>query len=138
MNNPDGKPPWPVREDGFPAAVPLPDAPILPPPRSTTFDDLQQAATAALDRMQTAAEQVGAISVRESSEDGYVTVDVNGKGELVGLWLDDAAMAQSGADLGAQIVATASAAVAKAFGRVGEVITAFNEESAGTDPGPAS
>lgn len=123
-------PPWPVNENGFPAAVPLPDSPPLPPERAVTFDDLQQAATAALDRIQTAAEEMGAISIRESSEDGYVTVDVNGKGELTGLWLDDAAMEQTGAELGAQIVATASAAVAKAFGQVGDVITAFNEKSA--------
>jgi len=125
--------PWPMKPDGFPAPAPIPDSPPMPPPQPITFDDLQASATAALDRIQTAAESVGAISIRESSEDGNVTVDVNGKGELVGLWLDDAAMTQSGSELGALIVATASAAVAKAFATVGDVIAGLNDQNAGAD-----
>lgn len=118
---------WPSDERGWPVAVPIPDAPPMPPPTAVTFDDLQRSAEIALDRMQTATEALTDIVVRETSDDDEVTVEVNGRGEMTGLWLADAAMSLTGERLGQLIVATANSAAAQAFSQVGQVLTSWQE-----------
>lgn len=84
---------------------------------SWPMDDLEARARAQLDRMHEMNESLNAVSVRETSPDDLVTVEVDGVGALTGLWLADGAN-ELGADrLGEQIVATAALAAQRAFAK---------------------
>jgi DNA-binding protein YbaB len=97
---------------------------------SWAMDELEARANAQLNGLHELNEQFSAISVRESSPDDFVTVEVDGVGALTGLWLAPEA-ADLGADgLGQQIVATAALAAQRAFARRAAVIEEFNESFA--------
>lgn len=81
------------------------------------MDDLEARANTQLDRLHELHESLSAISVRETSDDKLVTVEVDGSGALTGLWLASGANDLGGARLGELIVATAAHAAALAFAR---------------------
>ncbi|MFW0792222.1 YbaB/EbfC family nucleoid-associated protein [Gordonia sp. CPCC 205515] len=81
------------------------------------MDEIEARASAQLDRMHELNDALSSIRVRETSDDGLVTVQVDGTGALTGLWLADAATALGGQRLGDLIVATAGHAAAQAFAR---------------------
>ncbi|MGJ0120365.1 YbaB/EbfC family nucleoid-associated protein [Williamsia sp. MIQD14] len=119
-----------MTESGFPPRAPLPDSAPMPPKFGITFDDIEASARRALERMQSVSEAISAIAVDETSEDENVTVRVDAMGALVSLRIDDGAMSMSPAELGDLIVTTAATAAGKAFGQMGERISAFNAASA--------
>lgn len=76
---------------------------------------MQARAAAQLGRLQDFADDLGAIRVRTSSDDGLVTVESDAAGSMTGLWLDEGVGVLDGRRLGEVIVATATVAAQQAF-----------------------
>jgi DNA-binding protein YbaB len=124
-----------MSEDRFPPRAPLPDAPPMPPSFPITFDDIEASARRALDRLQSASENIAAIRVEHSDDDELVTVVVDGTGALVDLRIAEDAMSMAPQALGQLVVDTATAGAGRAFAELGGHITAFTAAAA-DDPGP--
>jgi DNA-binding protein YbaB len=124
-----------MSEQQFPPRAPLPATPPMPPTFPITFDDIEAGARRALDRLQTASENIAAIRVEHSDDDELVTVVIDGSGALVDLRISDAAMSRPPKELGQLVVDTALAGAGQAFAELGGHITAFTTAAA-EDPGP--
>ncbi|HEY9313268.1 YbaB/EbfC family nucleoid-associated protein [Williamsia sp.] len=97
---------------------------------SSAMDELEARARAQLDRLLEVNERLAAISARETSPGDHVTAEVNGVGELTGLWFASTAPQLGAGPLGDLIVSTAGVAAARAFARRAEVVEEFNESFA--------
>ncbi|MEE3850994.1 YbaB/EbfC family DNA-binding protein [Gordonia sp. LSe1-13] len=97
---------------------------------SWAMDELEARANAQLNSLYELNEKYAAISVRETSADDLVTVEVDGVGALTGLWLAHGANELGGARLGEQIVATAALAAQRAFAKRAAITEEFNESFA--------
>ncbi|MGV9672643.1 MULTISPECIES: YbaB/EbfC family DNA-binding protein [unclassified Gordonia (in: high G+C Gram-positive bacteria)] len=89
------------------------------------MDELEARAASQLGRLQDFSEALAAISVRETSADDLVTVEVDGSGALTGLWLADIPAGFGGTRLGESIAATAMRAAHRAFARRAELTEDF-------------
>ncbi|MYR08828.1 YbaB/EbfC family DNA-binding protein [Gordonia sp. SID5947] len=94
------------------------------------MDELESRANAQLNSMYELSEKLVAISVRETSSDDLVTVEVNGFGALTGLSLAPGANDLGGPRLGEEIVGTAALAAQRAFARRALITQEFNESFA--------
>lgn len=94
---------------------------------SWAMDELEARARRQLDRLHHVNEQLAAISARETSPGDHVTAEVNGVGELTGLWFAPSALALGGDALGQLIVSTAGVAAGRAFARRAAILEDFNE-----------
>ncbi|MBD0860868.1 YbaB/EbfC family nucleoid-associated protein [Gordonia sp. zg691] len=91
------------------------------------MDELEARANRQLDGLRGFQEKLQAISVRETSADGLVTVEVDGKGALVDLRLAHGANELGAARLAEQIVATSALAAQKAYAHIAAATEEFNE-----------
>ncbi len=94
---------------------------------SWAMDELEARANAQLNSLYEAKERFAAISVRESSPDDLVTVEVDGVGSLTGLWLAPGANELGGRRLGEVIVSTAALAAQRAFAKHAAITEDFTE-----------
>ncbi|MEU8896850.1 YbaB/EbfC family nucleoid-associated protein [Nocardia sp. NPDC048505] len=94
------------------------------------MDEIEARAQRALNRLRDLGDEMKKVRGRESSEDGAVTVEVDGNGALVDLRFTSAVSRMSPSEFEQAVVGTARRAAAIAMGRMGELITEFNEESA--------
>ncbi|GAC66210.1 YbaB/EbfC family nucleoid-associated protein [Gordonia soli] len=97
---------------------------------SWAMDELEARANAQLNGLAELDEKLKAISVRETSADDLVTVEVDGVGALTGLWLAPGANDLGTDGLGHQIVSTAALAAQRAFARRAHITEEFNESFA--------
>ena len=81
------------------------------------MDELESRAASQLGRLHDFSDGLRRISVRESSTDDLITVEVNGNGAMTGLWLGSGANELGATALGETIVATATRAAQRAFAR---------------------
>ncbi|MBO0853859.1 MAG: YbaB/EbfC family nucleoid-associated protein [Nocardia sp.] len=93
------------------------------------MDELVARAESRLERMRDLADRMTGVRVRESSDDGAVTVEVDGNGALVDLAFSAVVNRMSPAEFERVVVSTAHSAAARAFAERGDLITAFNEEN---------
>ncbi len=94
---------------------------------SWAMDELEARAQRQLDGLRDFEEKLRAISVRATSSDGLVTVEVDAKGALVDLRLEHGANELGAGRLADQIVTTAALAAQKAYAKVAAVTEEFNE-----------
>ncbi|MFC9892430.1 YbaB/EbfC family nucleoid-associated protein [Nocardia sp. NPDC127579] len=94
------------------------------------MDEIEARAQRALNRLRDLSDEMAEVRERESSEDGAVTVEVDGSGALRDLRFTGAVSRMSPSEFEQAVVTTAHRAAAKAMARMGELITEFNEESA--------
>lgn len=94
------------------------------------MDDLEARANAQLNSLHDVNERFAAISVRETSPDDLITVEVDGVGALTGLWFAPGANELGGPRLGETIVATAGLAAQRAFAQRAAITEDFNESFA--------
>lgn len=94
---------------------------------SWAMDELEARARRQLDQLHDVNENLSAISARETSPGEHVTAEVNGIGELTGLWFAPSAPTLGADVLGELIVATAGVAAGRAFGRRAAILEDFNE-----------
>ncbi|NDZ94229.1 YbaB/EbfC family DNA-binding protein [Streptomyces sp. SID6673] len=97
---------------------------------SWAMDELEARANAQLNSMYELNEKFAAISVRETSADDLVTVEVDGVGAMTGLWLAPGANEVGGRRLGELIVGTAALAAQRAFAKRALITEEFNESFA--------
>ncbi|PXW31034.1 YbaB/EbfC family nucleoid-associated protein [Nocardia sp. 348MFTsu5.1] len=97
---------------------------------SSAMDELEARARAQLDRLHEVNERLTAIAARETSPGDHVTAEVNGIGELTGLWFAPSAPQLGAGPLGDLIVSTAGVAAGRAFARRAEILEEFNESFA--------
>ncbi|MEV5649108.1 YbaB/EbfC family nucleoid-associated protein [Nocardia sp. NPDC052254] len=102
----------------------------------SVMDELVARSERQLERMRDLGDRMAGVRVRESSPDGVVTVEVDGNGALLDLVFSPLVNRLSPKEFEQLVVSTAQSAAARAFARRGELITAFNEESA-AGPEPA-
>ncbi|MFT4043026.1 MAG: YbaB/EbfC family DNA-binding protein [Gordonia sp. (in: high G+C Gram-positive bacteria)] len=86
------------------------------------MDELEARARAQLGTLQDFGERLDLLASRETSADGLVTVEVDGSGALIGLWLSDGANELGAVTLGDRIVATAALAAQDVFARRAQVL----------------
>ena len=91
------------------------------------MDELEARANAQLNCLYDAQERLAAISVRETSADDLVTVEVDGVGALTALWLAPGANDLGGRRLGEVIVTTAALAAQRALARHAAITEDFTE-----------
>ncbi|NDK91951.1 YbaB/EbfC family nucleoid-associated protein [Gordonia desulfuricans] len=91
------------------------------------MDELEARAAAQLGRLREFGEQLARIRVRETSADDAVTVEVDGNGVLLGLWLADGMERLGGARLGETIVTTSALAAQRAFAARAAVTEEFTD-----------
>ncbi|MGV9857449.1 YbaB/EbfC family DNA-binding protein [Gordonia sp. NPDC003425] len=96
------------------------------------MDELEARARAQLGTLADFGDRLGSLSVRQTSDDDLITVEVDGTGALTGLWFADGANELGASRLGDQIVATAALAAQRVFARraalTEEFTTAFGEQ----------
>lgn len=97
---------------------------------SSAMDELEARARTQLDRLREVNERLAAVSARETSPGDHVTAEVNGIGELTGLWFAPTAPRLGAGPLSDLIVTTAGVAAGRAFARRGEILAEFNESFA--------
>jgi DNA-binding protein YbaB len=97
---------------------------------SEAMDALVARAQRQLDRMRDLGDRMARVRARAASADGAVTVEVDGNGALVDLELSAAVSRLTPTEFEQAVVTTARAAAAQAFAARGELVTAFNAESA--------
>jgi DNA-binding protein YbaB len=88
------------------------------------------------DLLQAMNEHLNTISVRVTSKDQSVSVEVDGLGGMTGLWLTDAAYRHGADGLSRLIVDTAQAAARLAMERQSFLVKEFNERMAGLQESP--
>ena len=91
------------------------------------MDELEARAQRQLDGLHGFQEKLRAISVRETSSDGLVTAEVDGKGALVDLEFAYGANELGASRLADQVVTTAALAAQKVYARIAAVTEEFNE-----------
>ncbi|MEV6273917.1 YbaB/EbfC family nucleoid-associated protein [Nocardia sp. NPDC051832] len=94
------------------------------------MDEIEARAQRALNRLRDLGDEMAKVRGQETSEDGAVTVEVDGNGTLRDLRFTSAVSRMSPSEFEQAVVSTAHRAAAQAMGRMGELITDFNEESA--------
>ncbi|MGW0250973.1 YbaB/EbfC family nucleoid-associated protein [Nocardia goodfellowii] len=94
------------------------------------MDEIEARAHRVLNRLRDLGDEMAKIRGRETSEDGAVTVEVDGNGALRDLRFTGAVSRMSPGEFEQAVVSTAHRAAAQAMARMGELITEFNEESA--------
>ncbi|WP_431953534.1 YbaB/EbfC family nucleoid-associated protein [Nocardia lijiangensis] len=95
------------------------------------MDEIEARAREQLHRMRELGERMAAVRVRHTSEDGVIAVTVDGNGALCDLEFTSAVARYTPGEFERILVATAGHAAALAFTQRGDLVTAFNEESAG-------
>ncbi|MGW0039062.1 YbaB/EbfC family DNA-binding protein [Gordonia sp. NPDC003376] len=101
------------------------------------MDELEARAAAQLGRLREFGEQLARIRVRETSADDTVTIEVDGNGALLGLWLADGMDRLGGTRLGETVVTTAALAAQRAFAARAALTEDFTDsftELVGTRP----
>ena len=88
------------------------------------------------DLLQAMNEHLGAISVRVTSKDQSVSVEVDGFGGMTGLWLTDAAFRHGADGLSKLIIDTAQAAAKLAMERQSFLVKEFNQRMAALQQSP--
>ncbi|MHA3023907.1 YbaB/EbfC family nucleoid-associated protein [Mycobacterium sp. BMJ-28] len=88
------------------------------------------------DLMQAMNEHLNTISVRVTSKDQSVSVEVDGLGAMTGLWLTDAAYRHGADGLSKLIVDTAQAAAKLAMERQSYLVKEFNQRMSGLQESP--
>lgn len=88
------------------------------------------------DLLQAMNEHLKSISVRVTSKDQSVSVEVDGMGAMTGLWLTDGAYRHGADGLSKLIVDTAQAAAKLAMDRQSFLVKEFNERMAGLQKSP--
>ncbi|MBF6356156.1 YbaB/EbfC family nucleoid-associated protein [Nocardia higoensis] len=96
-----------------------------------TMDELEASVRRRLYRMRDLVDDMSGVRATATSEDGAITVEVDGNGALLNLSFGEGISSLSPADFEQCLVSTATAAAATAFARRAELVTAFNEEVAG-------
>ncbi|PXX66585.1 YbaB/EbfC DNA-binding family protein [Nocardia tenerifensis] len=96
-----------------------------------TMDELIARVQQQMYRLRDLNDATAAILATETSEDGAVTASVDGNGALVDLRLGGAIAKLSPADFEQTLVDTARAAAHRAFAERADLVTAYNQESAG-------
>ena len=94
------------------------------------MDELEARARAQLSRMQDFSDRLGAITVRETSPDGLVSIEVDGVGGVREIVLSPHADRLGAARLGETVVATAALAAQRAFAQRARVTEEFAESFA--------
>ncbi|MVU78950.1 YbaB/EbfC family DNA-binding protein [Nocardia sp. ET3-3] len=97
----------------------------------SSMDELQEQVRRQLYRFQDLAEQMAAVRGRETSEDGAVTVEVDGNGALKDLQFTSAVSRMTPAEFERTVVHTSAQAARRAFERRAEIVNRFNDEMAG-------
>ncbi|WP_405489176.1 YbaB/EbfC family nucleoid-associated protein [Nocardia sp. NBC_00511] len=97
----------------------------------SSMDELQEQVRRQLYRFQDLSDQMAAVRGRETSEDGAVTVEVDGNGALQDLRFSSAVSRMTPAEFERAVVGTSAAAARRAFERRAEIVNRFNEETAG-------
>ena len=92
---------------------------------SGRMDELVADATGKLEHLEAALHSLR--QVRERATSGPVTAEVDGKGALLGLWLDEAITDLPARDVGRLIVATCHRAAQAAGSRRAQVLSNLNE-----------
>lgn len=100
---------------------------------ASAMDKLVFRAESQLERMRDLADQMARVRVRDSSEDGAVTVEVDSNGALVDLAFSAAVNRMSPAKFERVVVSTTHSAAARAFAERGDLITTFNQENSTPD-----
>lgn len=100
----------------------VPPSPPMPPQTAVTFDDLERRAKHAVEALLTTNEQLEAHRVAATSPDGAVTVQVDGRGALIRIGLDEAAMNLHSSELAKTIVNLAQQAAATAVDAMRDAI----------------
>ncbi|MFC3964562.1 YbaB/EbfC family nucleoid-associated protein [Nocardia jiangsuensis] len=92
------------------------------------MDELEAGVRKRLFRLKDLADDMSGVRARQTSEDGAVTVEVDGTGALLDLVLTPAISSLSPKDFEQLVVGTANAAARAAFALRAELVTAFNAE----------
>ncbi|WP_307610353.1 YbaB/EbfC family nucleoid-associated protein [Nocardia shimofusensis] len=95
------------------------------------MDELEASVRKRLYRMRDLVDEMSDVRATATSEDGAITVEVDGNGALLNLSFQQAISTLSPDDFEQCLVSTATAAAAAAFARRAELVTAFNEEVVG-------
>lgn len=95
-----------------------------------TMDELEASVRRRLYRMQDLSEDMAGVRATETSEDGSVTVEVDGNGALLNLAFAASISQLTPAEFEEKLVSTALVAAQTAFAKRAELVTAFNEEVA--------
>ncbi|WP_067646769.1 YbaB/EbfC family nucleoid-associated protein [Nocardia harenae] len=98
-----------------------------------TMDELLARVQNQIYRLRDLGEAMGGVRATETSPDGAITVEVDGKGALLDLTCTAAISTLTPAEFESALVETARAAAARAFAEQAEIITGFNAEVAGPE-----
>ncbi|WP_054811306.1 YbaB/EbfC family nucleoid-associated protein [Nocardia arizonensis] len=93
----------------------------------TDFAALEAAATAQWERMRRLAADIETIRIEHRTDDGAITVGVDGAGRLHDLRLTEQIARLSPAEFDRAVVTAAAAAVTRAMARRGELVADFND-----------
>ncbi|MBF6133802.1 YbaB/EbfC family nucleoid-associated protein [Nocardia otitidiscaviarum] len=96
-----------------------------------SWDELETRVRQQMYRFQEFGDELAAVRGRETSEDGAVTVEVDGNGALRDLNFSSEIARMSPDEFERAVVDTANAAARNAFTKRAELMTRFNEEFAG-------
>lgn len=96
-----------------------------------SWDELEARVRQRMYRFQELGDELGAVRGRETSEDGAVTVEVDGNGALLDLGFSGEISRMSVDEFERAVVETANAAARNAFAKRAELVNRFNEEIAG-------
>ena len=96
-----------------------------------SMDELEASVRKRMYRMRDLGDDMASIRGRETSEDGSVTVEVDGNGGLLDLELSDSISRMTPEQFERILVTTAYAAARNAFAERADLVNAFNDEVAG-------
>jgi DNA-binding protein YbaB len=96
-----------------------------------SMDELEASVRKRLYRMRDLGDDMAAIRGRETSEDGSMTVEVDGNGALLDLELSDGISRMTPEQFERTLVTTAYAAARNAFAERADLVNTFNDEVAG-------
>ncbi|WP_216894429.1 YbaB/EbfC family nucleoid-associated protein [Nocardia alni] len=96
-----------------------------------SMDELEASVRRRLYRLRDLGDNMAAIRSRETSEDGAVTVEVDGNGALLDLELSETISRMTPEQFESAVVTTAYAAAVNAFAERADLVNTFNDEVAG-------
>lgn len=96
-----------------------------------SMDELEASVRKRMYRMRDLGDDMASIRSRETSEDGSVTVEVDGNGGLLDLELSDSISRMTPEQFERTLVTTAYAAARNAFAERADLVNTFNDEVAG-------